>query len=163
MIIYTGYYAGIPNHFYPFPISIAQKTPQWFIGETADFLAPPQGWFFRWKRTFEEVKRAKLLREEWKPSPHQDEVDIEIAKDPIKWYTDMYMRTVLNEAPEIIYEQLEKIAPNQREITLMCYERPLDANRPWDTFCHRNIVAAYLKWGGFDVQGEFPLSFANES
>jgi uncharacterized protein YbcV (DUF1398 family) len=159
MIIYTGYFAGIKNHFYPNTISIAGKTPDWFYGLKAPFLAPKADWFWQWKEIFEDVKNSKRLNLGFNFDDPYSDLQKEIARDPIKWYINKYMETVLTEAPEIYYSNLQKLINDwndDTEITLMCYEKPFDKEHEFETFCHRNIVADYLKSGGFDVRGEFP-------
>jgi uncharacterized protein YbcV (DUF1398 family) len=160
MIIYTGYFAGIKNHFYPYPISIAGSTPAWFYGPKAAFLAPPKDWFWQWKEIFEDVKNSKRLNVGFNFDDPYSDLQKEIAKDPIGWYVQKFTETVLTDAPEIFYSRLEKLSAENKEdsITLMCYERPFDKEHEFETFCHRNLVAGFLKSGGFDVRGEFPQS-----
>jgi hypothetical protein len=145
MKIYTGYFAAIKKYDYPCPISIAGKTPDWFTGPKATFLAPKADWFWTWKPIFDKFKKEGRSR--WAITP----IEV-IQNDPIGWYICKYTETVLTEAPEIFYQRLEKLSDG-KDCTLICYEKPDDGTP--ETFCHRNLVANFLKSGGFDVVGEY--------
>ncbi len=53
-------------------------------------------------------------------------------------YTEMYKRNVLSQRyPNSIIESIRRLSQN-RDCALLCYEKPGD-------FCHRHILAEYLK------------------
>jgi hypothetical protein len=163
MIIYTGYFGGIKKYDYPNPISIALSTPDWFKGPKAEYLAPKKEWFFKWKNIFDEYKICKTIRTIWMPHDHCDDLDIEIAQDPCRWYVNKFYETVIaNESPEVLYSKLIKTAQDagydvdedHGEVTLLCYEKKLEPTLPLDTFCHRNIVSIFFKDATYDSVGE---------
>lgn len=117
MKIYTSYFAKL-RKFPPelVPISICAKAPQWYQGLEFRQLAP----------TYEILMR-------WKKNPNEQEYILEFKKQIL---------SKLN-ANEIA--QNLKMLGNEKDIVLLCYEKPLD-------FCHRHLVAKWLRENGFDSE-----------
>ena len=61
------------------------------------------------------------------------------------YYIKCFNEQVLNKLDQIeVYQELCSLA-NSDNIALICYEKPSD-------FCHRHLVANWLKESGFDVK-----------
>lgn len=59
-------------------------------------------------------------------------------KKPNAWYIEMYYKTVLNIlSKNTVLKDLADLAKD-KDIVLLCYEKPTD-------FCHRHLVASWLK------------------
>ena len=68
---------------------------------------------------------------EWKENKHEDQ----------DYYRAMYKETVLDPLiPLSVYQDLEKMGGG-KNVALVCYEKP-------DKFCHRQLVAEWLRWSG---------------
>ena len=60
-------------------------------------------------------------------------------------YTEAYYAEVLNHLdPQEIVNKLIQVY-NTKDFTLICYEKPED-------FCHRHLVAEWLKNAGYDIE-----------
>lgn len=125
MLVYTSYFGNIKNILKIFPdsclISIAGKTPDWFVGEKCKKLMPLYEWWIQWHTMF------------------KSNLDSEASKN---WYIDKYSTTVLSHIDvQDIIQELNELASKRCPIFLLCYETP-------DRFCHRHIVAQWLQSHG---------------
>lgn len=133
MKIYSGYFSGIKKHDYPTPISITLSPPKWWTGPEASFLAPGK-WLWHWKEKCASRSNAESIDD----------------------YMKLYMSTtLLGIHPNDVFERLFKISDGN-DCTIVCYEKPeigecipqqLEVGK---TFCHRHIVTAYLRFGGYE-------------
>lgn len=72
---------------------------------------------------------------QWKYSKNED----------LNYYREMYKETVLDPLiPLSVYQDLEKMGGG-KDVALVCYEKP-------DKFCHRQLVAEWLRWSGVWVE-----------
>jgi len=131
MIVYTGSFAKWKN--YPNPINIALNVPWWENKDAGDLLAPGI-WFYT-------LKRQILLRP-------LDDIKAE--------YIDKYITHILNKSAKEIYDCIYDISHGQ-DCTLLCYEEPLKEKEPdidklvfGTTFCHRHLIAKYLREAGYE-------------
>lgn len=142
MIIRTSYFGNIKN--LTGYVSIAAVSPKWYTGAEYKKLAPPVKLLGEYKR-----KQAQLCLSSYKMS------EFDLAKnrlDEIKdWYAANYYSSTLSKiSQEQVIRDLEAYA-NNNIVILLCYEKP-------GTFCHRNIVAQWLRGHpSVTVIGEIPL------
>jgi hypothetical protein len=147
MTIYTGYFAHTKK--YPFPISIARSSPQFFNGIHLSWLEPS----YELLNTFKTVLSIKIDRLAGKLVQPVSAL-LEAFNDPIDYYTKVYVKEVLGHiSPEEVYERISKVS-NGKDCTLLCYEKPDNTSddelEKLKHFCHRHIVSAFLRSGGFD-------------
>ena len=115
MTIYTSYFGMLKR--VENPISIAIYAPKWYKGPEFKTLAPP------WTLV-DEFKKGDLTH---------------VA------YQEIYFRKVLDRLdPLKVAAELKSLYPGQKNITLLCYEKPRD-------FCHRHLVAKWLWASGEKV------------
>ena len=123
-MIYTTYFAQLRK--LPkniIPISICGKCPDWFSGIQYKKLAPKYDFFQEWKKDHDNDKYIRNF--------------------DAKVLSRLRASDVVNE----LY-QLAGIAENSKSeynIALVCYEKPND-------FCHRHLVADWLRKNGYDTQ-----------
>ena len=134
MRIYTTYFANIRN--LPdnvVPISITLKSPPGWAGAELKKLAPP----------YQLLKTYK-----------QSTMSINIDKNDVYvYYIKRYFESVLSQLdPESVLSELELLAEERYcgsdkdyDIALVCFESPVD-------FCHRHIVAEWLRWHGIKCE-----------
>ena len=119
-MIYTSYFAKLKS--LPenvIPISICGKAPDWYKGLQYKKLAPKYDFFMKWKETHDNDYYIKCFNEQVLSKLNATEVVLDLSR----------MISDLN---------LGKKAA----ICLICYEKPTD-------FCHRHLVAEWLKENGF--------------
>jgi len=122
----TSYFAKLNKIAHP--IAICGWPPKFYHGPTYKALAPKKEWFFQWK---EEKEAGKYT-----------EAEAEMV------YRTLYYKTVLDHLdPQQVWNDLCALYPGTSpdEIHLLCYEKRGD-------FCHRHLVAEWLRRYGFDVQ-----------
>lgn len=129
MKIYTSYFANLKN--LPkniLPISICGSAPQWYDGLQFKRLAPKY-WFFK----------------QWKENKDNNYYISCFNKHVLSQITpqEAYQRFVDVINAGIIRENKEYDA-----VALICYEKPGE-------FCHRHLVADWLKDAGYEVCGEY--------
>jgi hypothetical protein len=148
---YTGYFARAAD--YPNPIAISAYPPEfWGRRRIASWLAPPGKLLGAYKK--------RVANGTWSSDENK------------AWYTLEYTDLVLKYlSPEIVAERLCKemnCHSADQGITLLCFEKPPEANLIdpesgavdvrglvcGSTFCHRHLVSAFLRSGGF-LSGEF--------
>jgi hypothetical protein len=135
MIIYSGYFAAINKLKYPNPISIALKSPEFFKGPVAHWLAPQSNWFWKWK----------------------NELNLKTNEEAIEKYSRLYFQTVLrNTTPMEIVTRLEKITSGE-DCTIVCFEKPpaekiIDINSliAGKNFCHRHLITQFLRFNNIE-------------
>lgn len=65
--------------------------------------------------------------------------------EDLEYYKKMYKETVLDTLnPDIVVSDLSYISEG-KDVALVCYERP-------ENFCHRHLVADWLRSNGFDIE-----------
>ena len=120
-MIYTSYFGNLKNilansNDYVGLISIAGKTPHWFIGEKCHQLMPKYDWWKQWHDNF------------------SSDLD---SKESKAWYIDKYDATVLNKLdPNTMHNYIMDLCQGKIPI-LFCYETP-------EKFCHRHLVAEWF-------------------
>lgn len=140
MKIYTTYFAKLrmlPENIVP--ISIAAKNPPGWNGKTYRPLNPP--WYIL--KNYKENNDRNLY---------------------VRCYKNIVLRNLI---PQKVIQDLQSIAcyeekvvqksdgyeiekrPVEKDIALVCYEKPSD-------FCHRQVVADWLRDAGYDVQEWHP-------
>lgn len=116
-MIYTTYFAQLRN--LPpsiVPVSICAKAPAWFTGVQYKRLAPQYSLLMHWKSTHDKMH-----------------------------YRSCYYNDVLNKLDiKDVLQFLKNIAAD-KEIALVCYEKPSD-------FCHRHLVAEWLNKNGVECK-----------
>lgn len=131
-MIYTSYFAQIRN--FPenvIPIAISGGLPQWYSGLWYKKVAPKYKFFMEWKEN------------------HDNEFYIEHFNKEVLEPLDRVI--VLNEIQLLIPEEIraQMDAPVWRSdsvhVALICYEKPGD-------FCHRHLVADWLREGGLEIE-----------
>ena len=111
-MIFTSYFSNIKN--VKNPIAICAKSPNWYTGPEFKPLAPKYSFF-------NEYKTGKISK-------------IEFTKD--------YLKEVLSLLNPLEVElQLLALYPNEKDITLLCFEEP-------HKFCHRQIVIFWFNKNG---------------
>jgi hypothetical protein len=145
-MIYTGYFSRLKMYrdFHLKLISIANHSP-FTSGDlsTIKFLPlTPGSWIYSWKNDF------------------KNRPDISRAKQE---YINMYYREYLNKFdPDKLFKEINDFA-KAIDIVLLCYEAPPKQMGPdgiidlgWlevgRAFCHRHIVADFLRQGGYPCQ-----------
>lgn len=131
-MIYTSYFAklkSLPENVTP--ISICGKAPDWYKGAQYKKLAPKFDFFMKWKETQDNDYYVEHF---------QNEVLNTIKFD----------RTLMQLHLLLPYEVREKIKSSvwtspDYHIALICYEKPGD-------FCHRHLVADWLKNNGVECK-----------
>lgn len=131
-MIYTSYFGGLRKYADELlarqivPISIAQMKPSWYRGLEYRALAPS-------KEMLHDYKTNLVYR-----------LDTPFKKK--ERYILQYYRDILqNLTPEKVAADLLHLAKPRTDVVLLCYEKP---NR----FCHRQIVADWLKTAGFSIE-----------
>jgi hypothetical protein len=146
-MIWTGYFARykIYQQAHLELISIANHGLRGVNPLKAEWLAPGS-WIYQWKDA------AKHTGEN---------------RDLIEYYIKRYTNEKLNHfSPEAVWEQLNNLAGHSDSI-LLCYEALPDSYdnqgivvinqlTPETTFCHRHIVSAFLRSGGFECREYIP-------
>lgn len=130
-MIYTSYFAklkSLPDNI--IPISICGKAPDWYKGLQYKKLAPKYDFFMEFKRNHDVDHYVKCFNEHV--------LDKLNAKDVIKKLDDLLlcMTTSIDCKVDTI-----KVP----EIALICYEKP-------PNFCHRHLVAEWLRRNGFECE-----------
>jgi hypothetical protein len=123
-MIYTTYFANLKK--LPdsiVPISICGKAPDWYKGLQYKKLAPKYGFFMEWKKNHDNNYYIKHFNEEVLNTLNSREVILDLLS-----MTGNIKG--LNYLPHI---------------ALVCYEKPTD-------FCHRHLVAEWLRNDGYDVK-----------
>lgn len=117
MKVYTSYFARRREWERRglFPIAICRFPPSWYEGAVFKELSP----------------KPDLLRR------MKDGDDGAVA--------EYYSGLVADFTPKEIMDTLREIAPEGKDIVLLCYEKPSD-------FCHRHLVAEYLNSDGYGVR-----------
>ena len=123
-MIYTSYFGNkkVFNNPNIFPVSIALYPPKDFVGKSYRGLAPHPGTLRDWKR------------------------DHSIAN-----YERDYLALLGDLSQKEVVDQLMVLSGNFKnldylpDIALLCYERPGE-------FCHRHIVAEWLRNAGYEVE-----------
>lgn len=129
-MIYTTYFDNLKN--LPeniIPISICGKAPDWYKGLQYKKLAPKYDFFMKWKETHDDEYYVKCYKEQ--VLNKLDRIKIAMELDNL-----MFL-----EALAIDKFNLKSIPT----FALVCYEKPAD-------FCHRHLVAEWLKEAGFEVE-----------
>lgn len=118
-MIYTSYFAKLKA--LPdnvIPISICGKAPEWYKGLQYKKVAPKYGFFMEWKQNHDNDYYIKCFKEQV-----LDTLDASTVVADLKRIAG----TVEN--------------GEGKDIALICYEKPFD-------FCHRHLVADWLKQNG---------------
>lgn len=123
-MIYTSYFGNLKNLSSDcVPIAICGKSPNWYTGLEFKKLAPKYNFFMEWKKN------------------HDND-----------YYIEHFNKEVLEPLnPNDIIKELLLMAHNYKNpnytshIVLLCYEKPSD-------FCHRHLVAQWLKENGFECE-----------
>ena len=127
-MIYTSYFGNIKKVKADIPdaafISIAGRTPDWFIGVKFPRLMPKYVWWKEWHDTF------------WADLNSQESRD---------WYIKKYRETVLASLDILQTARDIKDAVGWHIPVLLCYETP-------EKFCHRHIVADWLNSGRVEAK-----------
>ena len=123
-MIYTTYFAKLKS--LPkdvIPISICAKAPEWYKGLQYKKLAPKYDFFKKWKET------------------HDNDYYIQCFSEQILAQFQGASE-VVSELYELVYKNTGNYPKN---IALVCYEKPSD-------FCHRHVVADWLKKQGYECE-----------
>ena len=128
-MIYTSYFAQLRN--LPenvIPISICAKAPDWYKGLQYKKLAPKYDFFTKWKESHDNDYYVKCFNEQVLNNLDRSKVLIDL-------------QLML---PYEIKGSMDNVVWNSKHhhIALICYEKPTD-------FCHRHLVAQWLRDGGF--------------
>ncbi len=118
-MIYTSYFAklkSLPNNI--ITISMCGKTPDWYAGLQYKKLAPKYDFFMKWKQN------------------HDND-----------YYIKCFKKQVLDklDASTVVNELTNLVSSSDKEICLICYEKPSD-------FCHRHLVADWLNKNGIECK-----------
>lgn len=130
-MIYTSYFAklkSLPDNIVP--ISICSKVPDWYKGLQYKKLAPKYDFFMEWKKNHDNDYYIKCFNEQV--------LDRLNAKNVVKELDNL----LLGITTSIDYKADAIKVP---EITLICYEKP-------PNFCHRHLVAEWLRRNGFECE-----------
>lgn len=122
-MIYTSYFAKLKS--LPeniIPISICGKAPDWYKGLQYKKLAPKYGFFMEWKKNHDNDYYIKCFNEQ--------------VLDKLN------ALTVMRDLIDLVNSTEDHIG---KEIALICYEKPSD-------FCHRHLVAEWLKKNGLQCE-----------
>lgn len=130
-MIYTSYFAKLKSLPYNIvPISICGKAPDWYKGLQYKKLAPKYDFFMEWKNNHDVDYYIKCFNEQV--------LDRLNAKDVIKELDNL----LLGMTTSIDYKADAIKVP---KIALICYEKP-------PNFCHRHLVAEWLRRNGFECE-----------
>ena len=127
-MIYTSYFAklkSLPDNIVP--ISICGKAPDWYNGLQYKKLAPKYDFFMKWKENHDNDYYIKCFNEQI--------LDKLNAKDVIEELDDLLLSVTTSLDYNVDPLKVPRIA-------LICYEKSED-------FCHRHLVADWLKENGF--------------
>jgi len=121
MKIYTSYFARlskIRKDENLFPISIARFLPKWIEAPVYEYkkLAPS-------KELLLDIKNGDISVEEYKQIYKEEVLD--------------------NLNPHALVTHLQNMAPFDKDVVLLCYERPGE-------FCHRSLVVQWFRENGID-------------
>lgn len=131
-MIYTSYFAklkSLPDNV--IPISICAKAPNWYKGIQYKKLAPKYGFFMKWKEDHDN--------------------DYYIERFNLEVLESLNITSVLDDLqvslPEEVKIKMQSPVCRNKDwhIALVCYEKPTD-------FCHRHLVADWLKKHGFPCE-----------
>lgn len=131
-MIYTSYFAqlkNLPDNI--IPISICGKAPDWYHGLQYKKLAPKYDFFMKWKENHDNNYYIKCFNEQ---------VLSKLGR--LKILNDLQLLI-----PNNIKEKMNSPVWNNENfhIALICYEKPSE-------FCHRHLVADWLKEYGIEVE-----------
>lgn len=131
-MIYTSYFAqlkNLPDNI--IPISICGKAPDWYHGLQYKKLAPKYDFFMKWKENHDNNYYIKCFNEQ---------VLSKLGR--LKILNDLQLLI-----PNNIKEKINSPVWNNENfhIALICYEKPSE-------FCHRHLVADWLKEYGIEVE-----------
>lgn len=131
-MIFTSYFAKIKK--FPvnvFPVAICAGVPSWYTGATYSKLAPPYELLMQWK------------------CDHQNDDYEECFNDVV--LNKLEIIRVLDDLqlllPDDVRRKMQRPVYDSSDyhIALVCYEKPTD-------FCHRHIVADWLKRNGYKCE-----------
>lgn len=134
-MIYTSYFAKLkklPDNI--IPISICGKAPDWYTGLQYKKLAPKYDFFMKWKENHDNDYYIKCFKEQVLDKLTQYQVMLELQQK-MSYSVQMHLAGV----GKFIWDS------NVYSIALICYEKPGD-------FCHRHLVADWLKISGVDCE-----------
>ena len=131
-MIYTSYFAqlkNLPDNI--IPISICGKAPDWYHGLQYKKLAPKYDFFMKWKENHDNNYYIKCFNKQ---------VLSKLGR--LKILNDLQLLI-----PNNIKEKMNSPVWNNENfhIALICYEKPSE-------FCHRHLVADWLKEYGIEVE-----------
>lgn len=131
-MIFTSYFAKLnklPKNV--FPVAICAKVPEWYKGARYDDLAPDYNMLMQWKRDHNDDNYAKRFNK-----MVLDDLDVFGAIHGLGSLLPTEMR----------YQMHKPVWRNPDwHIALVCYEKP-------DDFCHRHLVADWLRRNGFECE-----------
>ena len=126
-MIYTSYFAKLQK--IPeniVPISICGKAPEWYRGLQYKKLAPKYEFFIEWKKN------------------HDND-----------YYIEHFNLEVLNKLDiNIVLQELNRMS-NNKDIVLLCYEKPSD-------FCHRHLVANWFNQNNIKCEEYIAATQSND-
>jgi len=128
-MIYTTYFAqlrNLPSHI--IPISICGKAPAWYGGLQYKKLAPKYDFFVEWRKNNDNDYYIKCFNERVLSALNANSVVKELDTMMIGFATSLRYHSL-----------------NTPKIALVCYEKPTD-------FCHRHLVADWLRQNGFECE-----------
>ena len=134
-MIYTSYFAklkSLPDNI--IPISICGKAPGWYKGLQYKKLAPKFDFFMKWKGNHDNEYFTKCFNEQ--------------VLEPLNINDTLYeIYELLPENEKTIWKMTNCLPWENPHvhIALICYEKSSD-------FCHRHLVAEWLKENGFNVE-----------
>jgi hypothetical protein len=151
-MIYTGYFSQVHKYLEAgfTLLSIANKTPEGIKTINVSWLAPG-AWIYAWKQKCDQIGASK--------------------RQLIDEYINKYIDDRLSHlSSEIIFKRLYDLA-NYNDVILLCYEKlpegyakdiiEINDLEPGKTFCHRHVVSAFLRNGGFECR-EYLIRKQNE-
>ena len=123
--IYTSYFAKVKklDESGYCPISIAVKSPDWFIGPSLKQLAPSWSILSEYKETGDTARYIQRFHEEILSKLDPEQISKVIWK-------------IAHESTPLIFPKIP---------VLLCYESP-------EKFCHRHLVAEWLTNSGIKVK-----------
>lgn len=136
-MIYTSYFAqmkNLPDNYYP--VAISQYPPKWYDGVIYKKLAPTPYIINTWNKYAKNLSPNTPERqkwEEWYNNKYQNEV-----------LANLDINKILNELVNITNttDVFPPLWDNEdKHIVLLCFEKTGD-------FCHRNLVADWIKEHG---------------
>jgi hypothetical protein len=144
-MIYTGYFAQARKYQEArlILLSIANKCPEGIKAMKIPWLAPGT-WIYSWKRKCNQIGESRR----------------KLTDEYIHKYTEDKLSRL---SPETVFERICGLV-NHHDAILLCYEKlpegytkdivGISDLEPGKTFCHRHIVSAFLRSGGFEC-GEY--------